>query len=214
MCNLEATTREHAPPVCIFPESKDMDDGIDYRKELITVPSCDAHNLHKSKEDEYLQLLVINGYFNNSLANKQFKTKLTRAFSRRPALLAAFHSDKTPVVVNGEETYAVSIDTVRFNKCIEMIVRALYFDTFGKQLLMPIRVESPLLLAMDHENADKINQLVKNYSLAVRKHLKNEVKLGSNPDIFWFRIKHNHERNLVACHMMFYGGFDVFATAK
>ena len=37
--------------------------GIDYRKNLITVPACDAHNLQKSKDDEYLQLLVIHGYF-------------------------------------------------------------------------------------------------------------------------------------------------------
>ena len=68
-----------------------MGDGNDYRKNLITVPACDDHNLEKSHDDEYLHLIVIHGYFNNPLAQKQFKTKLTRAFSRRPALLAVFH---------------------------------------------------------------------------------------------------------------------------
>lgn len=47
MCDAEATTVEHVPPKCIFPESKDLsstDKLLDFRKQLITVPSCDDHN--------------------------------------------------------------------------------------------------------------------------------------------------------------------------
>ncbi|MDC5072991.1 hypothetical protein NRA08_18095, partial [Acinetobacter baumannii] len=57
MCDAEATTVEHVPPKCIFPESKDLssaDKLLDFRKQLITVPSCDDHNGKKSKDDEYL----------------------------------------------------------------------------------------------------------------------------------------------------------------
>ena len=214
MCNSKASSREHAPPLCLFPEEKDMSDGNDYRKNLITVPACDTHNLEKSNDDEYLHLLVINGYFNNPLAKKQFKSKLTRAFSRRPALLAAFHNDRTSVVVDGIETCAVTIDRERFERSIDMLVRALYFHVFGERLQMSLRIHTPLLIDMEGDEGEEVNELVKNYSLAVRTHLEPKEAIGENPDIFWFKIDHSPKRNLVSCHMQFYGGFDVFATGN
>jgi hypothetical protein len=50
MCGAPATSLEHFPPLCIFPEMKKTQDGIDYRKVVITVPSCDAHNLENSTD--------------------------------------------------------------------------------------------------------------------------------------------------------------------
>ena len=41
MCEKESTSSEHVPPKCLFPEKKDLPDGVDLRKSLITVPSCD-----------------------------------------------------------------------------------------------------------------------------------------------------------------------------
>lgn len=58
MCEKESTSVEHAPPRCIFPEQKDLQPGEDYRVNLITVPSCDEHNMQKSKEDEYLLYIL------------------------------------------------------------------------------------------------------------------------------------------------------------
>ena len=214
MCDSEASSREHAPPLCIFPEGKDMGDGNDYRKNLITVPACDEHNLEKSQDDAYLHLIVIHGYLNNPLAQKQFKTKLTRAFSRRPALLAAFHSDNTPVVIDGIQTNAVTVDRVRFERSIDMLVKALYFHVYGQRLFMPLRAHSPLLLDIEGKDADKVNEHVKKFCLAVRTHLKPKELFGKNTDIFWFKIDHSEKRNLVSCHMQFYGGFDIFVTAN
>ena len=57
MCDASATGREHVPPRCLFPEAKDIP-GKDFRKKLITVPSCDAHNFAKSKDDEYLMTIL------------------------------------------------------------------------------------------------------------------------------------------------------------
>ncbi len=214
MCNSEASSREHAPPLCIFPEEKDMADGKNYRKNLITVPACADHNLRKSHDDEYLHLLIIHGYFNNPLANKQFKTKLTRAFGRRPALLAAFHNERTPVTVDGIETVVVSIDRERFERSIDMLLHALYYYVFSQCLSLKSRIHTPLLIDIEGEDADKINELVKNFCLAVRVHLQQKQQYGANPDIFWFKIDHNQKRNIVSCHMQFYGGFDIFATAN
>ena len=214
MCDSEASSREHAPPLCIFPEESDMADGSNYRKNLITVPAWDKHNLEKSHDDEYLHLLVVHGYFNNPLANKQFKTKLARAFSRRPALLAAFHSDRTPVTIDGIETVAVTIERERFERSIDMLVRALYHYVFNRRLTMRPRIHTPLLLDIDGEGAEETNEMVKNFCLAVRTHLNDKQQYGCNPDIFWFKIDHSQKRNLVSCHMQFYGGFDVFVTAN
>jgi hypothetical protein len=53
-CNEIATTKEHTPPKCFFPKKKDLPSGSpDYRKNLITVPSCEKHNTGRSKDDEY-----------------------------------------------------------------------------------------------------------------------------------------------------------------
>lgn len=162
----------------------------------------------------YLQLIVIHGYYNNSLAKQQFKTKLTRAFSRRPALLAAFHSDNTPVVVDGVETTAVTIDRERFDRSIEMLVRALYFHVYNCRLTMHLHVHAPLLLDIGGEQAGEVNVLVNNFCLAVSTHLEPKEPIGENPDVFWFKIDHSEQRNLVSCHMQFYGGFDIFVSAN
>lgn len=55
-CGWVATSSEHVPPKCLFPESKDVKGIYDrsFRNNLITVPSCDKHNMKKSHDDEYL----------------------------------------------------------------------------------------------------------------------------------------------------------------
>jgi hypothetical protein len=213
MCAAESTSREQAPPLCVFPEMKDMGDGIDYRNNLITVPACDAHNLRKTKDDEYLHLILVHGYFNNPLAEKQFTTKLTRAFSRRPALLAALHKDNTPVVVDGMDTAAVTIDRKRFTRSLEAVVRALYFHSFGERLELPLRIHTPLLLDLESENAERANQLVTAFCITAKMIVESLPAQGANPAIFWFKMKKTGTGTVVS-QLSFYGGFDVFAVAS
>ena len=66
MCGGAITSMEHVPPKCIFPESKDME-GENYRNNLITVPSCDIHNSHKSYDDEFLMVSLAGIFGNNSI---------------------------------------------------------------------------------------------------------------------------------------------------
>jgi hypothetical protein len=208
MCDAEATSREHVPPLCIFPEMKDMQDGIDYRQNLITVPACDTHNLKKSKDDEYLQLLLIHGYFNNPLAERQFKTKLLRTIERRPALLTQLHRENTPVVVEGVETVAVTIDRARFERSLEMIIRALHFHVFKERLLQPMRIHTTLLLDMESNVAEMQNAGVKNFCAGVGELTQDVAPVGANPDIFWF--KYRCREHSCGWHLSFYGGFDVY----
>ena len=52
MCEREGNTIQHSPPRCIFPEQKDSPPGVDYRKNLITVPACEEPNTARSKDDD------------------------------------------------------------------------------------------------------------------------------------------------------------------
>jgi len=74
MCSGKATGKEHAPPRCVFPEKKDSSPGVDYRRNLIRVPSCDAHNTAKSQDDEYLAFVLATHFANNAvlMANMVF----------------------------------------------------------------------------------------------------------------------------------------------
>src|SRR5688500_12577288 len=83
MCDKPASTTEHAPPKCFFPEVKDV--GVDLRRDLITVPSCTDHNSSRSKDDEYAMIFVVSHFETNPLARTQFGTKCIRAMRRSPA---------------------------------------------------------------------------------------------------------------------------------
>lgn len=88
MCDKSPTSVEHVPPRCLFPEQKDLPDGIDLRKQLITVPSCDEHNTKTSKDDEYLLYVLLMNIANNQSAEQHFDTKVIRAIGRNPSVMA------------------------------------------------------------------------------------------------------------------------------
>ena len=72
ICSRPATSKEHIPAQCFFPE--------DYRCNLLTVPSCEKHNNEKSSLDEYVFGVI---YFTsyNKQTEKLFD-KIVRAFKR------------------------------------------------------------------------------------------------------------------------------------
>ena len=212
-CGCPATSSEHVPPACLFPEQKDLDDGVDYRKNLITVPSCDAHNSKKSKDDEYLQIVLVHGYFNNKAGRNHFHSKIVRAMTRRPALLAALYTKADPVTINSEPTIAVDIDRERFNLSLERICQGLCVKQEGERWSKKIEIHTPVLLTMNDPDAGKVNSLVTNLSKAVIRCLEGVGKLGDNPDIFWYQLLIDKAKDRLLCRMVFYGGFDVFAVS-
>ena len=105
ICSAEATSREHVPPKCLFPEYKDVPDR-DFRRNLISVPSCDTHNSSKSQDDEYLLFILISHYENNAVAKEQFSTKIVRALKERPSRRQFYQTKQLKVLLNGERTLA------------------------------------------------------------------------------------------------------------
>jgi hypothetical protein len=117
-CHKPATTREHAPPQSFFPES--------YRKNLITVPSCDAHNNAYAKDVEYTKAVIVSGA-NLGLESKGVFDSSMRAIERRPALAATIYPEITPLIRNGEEVGYFAADLTRVNRVISAIAAALHF---------------------------------------------------------------------------------------
>ena len=213
MCGDIATSYEHAPPKCIFPEQKDLPEGMDLRKNLITVPSCEVHNSNKSTDDEFLLFIVVHGYFNNKEGKDHFFSKVVRAFERRPKFIENLYKSKMPIVVDGEETVAVNIDVERFNKTISNICRALYFYETQEKWMHRIDVVSPMLYAMYQEGEDEINERTKKIYTTALQGLEHEEFRGDNKQIFCYKMSANRDRTKMICNLVLYGGFRVAAIS-
>lgn len=100
MCSSPATSNEHAPPKCIFPEKKDLPSGEDLRKNLIKVPACEVHNTVRSKDDEYLLYALPPSLGSNPTGSDLFLNKVQRAIKRRPALASSLLKNAKPVLVH------------------------------------------------------------------------------------------------------------------
>jgi hypothetical protein len=65
MCERVADTREHAPPKCFFP--------VTLRTNLVTVPSCEEHNLDNSSDVEYVRNVLSTQHGSNAAAAEVFE---------------------------------------------------------------------------------------------------------------------------------------------
>ena len=136
MCELPATSTEHVPPRCLFPEQKDIP-TTDYRKNLFTVPSCNAHNTLKSRDDEFLMVSLAGIFGNNSIGYGHKLTKVDRTLRRTSHRLLdkVFRTRKTYVVALENNRFLQIIwgtpDAPRLLRCFDHVARGLYFHYFG-----------------------------------------------------------------------------------
>jgi hypothetical protein len=209
-CDKISVSLEHVPPKCIFPEVKDMQDGNDYRKNLIKVPSCDLHNQAKSTDDQYLLLILLMGFFNNQIAGKQFATKMLRSLQRKPVLYHQLFSTSKPVTIDTLPSVSVGVDRARFNDSIEKICRGLYFHDKAEKWEMPIQVHTPLLLT---ESSPEYDRMISELSQKAIQKLSHHPKKGDNHEIFWYQYDSN-KTNILTFRLVFYGGFEVFAFSN
>jgi hypothetical protein len=134
MCDAAATSEEHAPPECFFPEGS--------RRNLIKVPSCAEHNEANSKDVEYVRNVVSTEHGTNDAASKIFE-KTKRSFEYSPKLLARTFRGLRTVTVQGEETGAFPVDLARHRRVMRAIAYALYFRDFGRKHRGDWRIFTP-----------------------------------------------------------------------
>lgn len=150
-CGNFATSKEHVPPKCLFPEEKDIKEIFNktYRNNLITVPSCDKHNMKKSHEDEYLMACLCGRVGNNSVSYIHNATKVKRARDRNSNMIKVDYED---ILKLGEKEFPVQMITVDNYKLVhsfESIARALYFHEQNNSFLGECKVISRILIHHD-----------------------------------------------------------------
>jgi hypothetical protein len=206
MCDAPATSKEHAPPKCIFPEGKDLEDGSDLRKNLIKVPSCAEHNLRYSSDDEYFFFIVALNIDGNARKQRQFDTKVLRAVRRNPEIAnSTFAQDLGPALLDGRPAHGGCIFRDRIERVIEKTTRAIhYHSTHGHKLTVPLSLYLPSLRLDDgrmEEGKFEAWQIV-------QRHLSGLPWQGDNPDVFRFRAYHYPKAATSFLWMQFYEGFD------
>lgn len=212
MCEARATTREHAPAKMFFPEAKDLP-GTDLRRDLITVPSCPAHNTATSKDDEYAVAIVAAHHTNARLAADHFATKVLRALQRSGGYVAAVSRNSQPVTINGAQTRALRVDDGRFELVMEKTARALYFHHTGRKWPGLLLVISPSFVqevpgTQEFSRHAEFDELEANVNLV----LVGGQEQGANPDVFFYQIV-EHAGHVVM-RMTFYRGFTVYAVKR
>lgn len=189
MCNDKATSSEHVPPKCLFPEQKDLPEGVDLRKSLITVPSCDLHNSQKSDDDEYLLYCLVMSIPSNHIGKNHFLSKIIRAVDRNPNLIKKFlnnsHNAQAENLSTNEtfETIGFQVDDLRFDKALEQLSRALYFHHFNKKSNGKLKIYPNFLLSMEN-NYKETNEKIVEMDIMSEELFSKELIHGPNPEVF------------------------------
>ncbi len=196
LCDKIATSVEHVPPKCIFPEQKDLPSGGDLRNQLYTVPSCDEHNLKKSDDDEYFLYAI--GICNqlNQIGRTQYKTKIRRAIKRNPSLLKRLSNSAVPVTVtdphtlNQEESFAITLEAERFNNIIGQLSRAIYYHHYQDKWIGNVKYQAEFLSQTENPS-DGTNKRAREVSEEADIMFANSVYYGENPEVFKYQVVEN-----------------------
>ncbi|MDB5348749.1 MAG: hypothetical protein JWP89_7126 [Schlesneria sp.] len=132
-CGNKATTRDHIPPKCLFPDPLPSD--------LITVPACHKCNAGESKDDEYFRArIVAKNECGSHKAAQQVAVKLFRSFER--VQNAGFTRDFidsikdfdlcTPSGIYLGKATGYDVDHDRMLRVVRRIMIGLHFKEFGR----------------------------------------------------------------------------------
>jgi len=213
ICDKLSTSEEHVPPRSLFPESKDLPQGIDLRKNLITVPACDEHNLQKSGEDEYLLFLLVGNIEVNSAGLKHWQTKIRRALRKRSSKYSLFKNPR-PIRFLGIQTGAYEIDFERMSHHLDLIARGLYFHHIKKHWPYAIQLAIPFAISVGSNAAQRYSQAMRETAVLAFGFLQNEPRLGDNPEVFYYQYKLKDDGPGFIMRMVFYGGIEVAALSN
>jgi hypothetical protein len=209
MCEARATSREHVPPLCLFPKVDVEGDG--FRRNLVTVPSCDEHNSKKSADDEFFRALVCSFSGVNEVGQALFFGKTIRAAGRAPRTYQQIWKDEGPFSADKQ---AFSFDTPRMNRFLVQMVCALHFHRRGTKWDLPIHIILPSLIARvdratmtPHEESQRLARQVESI-------LVGQPSLGENPLVFSYKLMTGPDSEYLAFSCEFYESFPVFALSQ
>ena len=225
-CEAIATTKDHIPPKCFFPEEKYLhSNSSDYRNQLVTVPACSAHNNLRASDDEYTAAVIVMNS-QSDLAVAMFKSKWLKTLLRREGALGKriFSTARSARVISKkndlyipQETLSISYEMNRIERVIESIARALYYLESGCQekWTNDVLIRSPNFLNQDlsdSQDADKLNQINQVFIGGEKYHELGITLKGTHPDIFYYQFFKSEDMNFI--RIVFYGDFTFFAFLK
>lgn len=201
------------PPKCIFPETKDSGVKEDLRKGLLTVPSCDVHNLSKSTDDEYLLAILSMNCDNNEIGRTHATTKLVRALLRSEGLrLAALGNPVKrhiydPVRGLILETAALTVDPERLKRCFDHIGRGLYWQHFNERRFSG-RISAHIEFLVDPGNDlfGEFNHPQRRLRALASQAFSGIQKIGANPSVFYYQVYHSMIKLYPVMRLVFYEG--------
>jgi hypothetical protein len=202
MCDALATSKEHVPPKCVFPEDEKL------RVNLITVPSCDKHNSKKSKCDELLRFILAAVPGTNDLAHGIISGRVMRSIDHCPSILDTLVPDLQVLQFDGNETGGFTLDEPRFQNSIAAIVRGLFFHETGKKLESDLRAYWSQMLTKDFSGAPFLEVLSKGEQM-----LPQNYK-GFNPRVFQYALDVSKTGITSLCRLRFYEGNPIFILWK
>jgi hypothetical protein len=210
-CENEAVSMEHVPPRCLFPEDKDVKHIFNktYREHLITVPSCDEHNLQKSNLDEYLMVTLSGKVGNNGLAYVQTLTKIERSRKRNSKLLDIENSEIIKLDEKEFPVLWVNVDTQKLNYSFESIARGLYYHENNKSFKGELTTVSKLFYHPNDSNGTEFNIRASKMIEGERIHWNTEVK-GVNKEVFSYQFSPIDDFKTQTLALNFFEGIDVY----
>ena len=208
ICNQEASSKEHVPAKCFFPE-----DGK-YKKNLITVHSCSLHNEDTSADDEYVRNIITMSLGNNNIAYNKFIRKTIKSFAKSERLFESTTRNAIPLEIhNGdvnERTIAIEIDRERFDKIMKKIAYGLfYYDNncvWDRELIVTTE-----FLRYEDLSPDDLGKMIQRF----RSYLIEPEFDGKNPMVFKYKfiIPAPSDEFDQVLWMKFYESFEVFITS-
>ena len=210
MCERPATSKEHVPPDCFFPSQRDLPDMPNLRRNLITVPSCDEHNLKKSGDDEYLLAILLAHHENNPIAERMFNAKVINgALERRPHLARTHFRGLSPVLLGDSLGGRFFVDQPRFNTAMERIARGIYFYHYKKHNPLPCKILSPALTSVNSPRSSEVNAALQQWRRYSQPALAGVRRYGDNPSVFYYCALQREDAREAAIHLVFYEGVTV-----
>ena len=179
MCEKLGETIEHIPPRCFFPKKQE------FRKNLITVPSCHEHNTEKSGEDEYMRILFV-GITAHGLDADLTKSTM-KSISRKKRL--ALEIAEKSLMRSG-----YTIDECRISSYLACIARGIYLEAFGERFTGELNILTHFLdeFTTDRDLRKQDIKARRNFMwrrlFATRPLLPELPWAGENSDIFRYRI--------------------------
>lgn len=195
MCDQEGSSVEHTPPRGFFPKGM--------RSQLITVPSCQAHNQDTSLDDEYARNIITMSIENNQTSMDHFMDKSLSSFRRNGVLRKSIIDSLTDQPSYKAGAKSVFIERPRFDRIIRKVAYALFYKEYAKtwERLLAVATNQIKMRDMSNDHLGKIfDELSEDLNLLTLK--------GENPQIFQYSfIEYGEGEFDKALFMLFYEGF-------